>query len=75
MTVKFQPAPEMSAEKRRKQPRPGEQSSSLLALPADIDPIVLARQRRPSVSNQGSLSVDQQGKLSGINMISSLGRR
>lgn len=64
VTVKFQPAPEMGAEKRRKPPRSrlGQQTSGLLVPPGDVDPIVLARQRRPSVSNQGSLSVDQQGK-------------
>lgn len=38
-----------------------ETSQGLLLSPED--PIILARQRRPSASNQGSVNVDQQGKF------------
>lgn len=46
--------------KAQQQQQQCKQSEGLL-LPED--PMVLARQRRPSVSNQGSVNVNQQGEL------------
>lgn len=43
--------------------RPGKGANyGQLLLASHEDPMVLARQRRPSASNQGSVNVDQQGK-------------
>lgn len=37
---------------------------------APDDPMILARQRRPSVSNQGSVNVDQQGEFRSVHAVS-----
>lgn len=44
-----------------KQPQTNQDKNRNTSFLCPEDPMILARQRRPSVSNQGSVNVDQQG--------------
>lgn len=51
---------QQSSKKSAKQAAKTRDQSALLV---PDDPMILARQRRPSASNQGSINVDQQGEF------------